>query len=92
MTRRILVTGGSGYIGSGADPAGDLGEAHQPESHLIPLAIEAALGSGPPLQVFGLDFPTRDGACVWDFIHVSDLARAHVAALSAPCPKAASSP
>lgn len=75
------------FNASGADPDGDLGEAHQPESHLIPLAIEAALGYGPPLQVFGLDFPTRDGACVRDFIHVSDLARAHVAALSAPLPE-----
>lgn len=72
------------FNASGADPEGELGEAHQPESHLIPLALEAALGFGPPLKVFGLDFPTHDGACVRDFIHVADLARAHVAALTAP--------
>jgi len=72
------------FNASGADPEGELGEAHQPESHLIPLAVEAALGFGPPLKVFGLDFPTHDGACVRDFIHVADLARAHIAALAAP--------
>ena len=72
------------FNASGADPEGELGEAHQPESHLIPLALEAALGFGPPLKVFGLDFPTRDGACVRDFIHVADLARAHVKALTVP--------
>lgn len=72
------------FNASGADVEGELGEAHHPESHLIPLAIEAALGHGPPLAVFGLDFPTPDGACVRDFIHVTDLAHAHVAALSAP--------
>ena len=76
------------FNASGADPEGELGEAHQPESHLIPLALEAALGFGPPLKVFGLDFPTRDGACVRDFIHVADLARAHVAALTVPVDEA----
>jgi UDP-glucose-4-epimerase GalE len=65
----------------GADPEGEIGEAHCPESHLIPLAIEAALGLGPALTVFGRDFPTPDGACIRDYIHVSDLARAHVLAL-----------
>lgn len=67
----------------GADPEGEIGEAHQPESHLIPLAIEAALGLGPALTVFGQDFPTPDGACVRDYIHVADLAQAHVLALDA---------
>ena len=67
----------------GADPEGEIGEAHYPESHLIPLTIEAALGLGPALTVFGQDFPTPDGACIRDYIHVSDLAQAHVLALDA---------
>lgn len=57
-----------------------MGEAHYPETHLIPLAIEAALG-GAPLTVFGSDYPTPDGSCVRDYIHVADLARAHDLAL-----------
>jgi UDP-glucose 4-epimerase/UDP-arabinose 4-epimerase len=72
------------FNASGADPEGEIGEAHQPESHLIPLAIEAALGLGPALTVFGRDFPTADGACIRDYIHVADLAAAHVRALDAP--------
>ncbi|RYG88203.1 MAG: UDP-glucose 4-epimerase GalE [Alphaproteobacteria bacterium] len=71
------------FNAAGADPGGELGEAHHPESHLIPLAIEAALGLGRPLTVFGQDFPTADGACVRDYIHVADLAQAHVLALDA---------
>jgi UDP-glucose 4-epimerase/UDP-arabinose 4-epimerase len=74
------------FNAAGADPSATIGEAHDPETHLIPLAIEAALGAGPPLTVFGLDFDTPDGACLRDYIHVSDLARAHVAALTAPTP------
>ena len=69
------------FNASGADPDGDLGEAHNPETHLIPLAIEAALTGSRPLTVFGQDFPTKDGSCVRDYIHVTDLARAHVLAL-----------
>lgn len=69
------------FNAAGADPDGEIGEAHFPESHLIPLAIEAALGLGPALTVFGQDFPTSDGACVRDYIHVADLAQAHVLAL-----------
>jgi UDP-arabinose 4-epimerase len=65
----------------GADPAGELAERHDPETHLIPLAIDAATGKGPPLRVFGTDYPTADGTCERDFVHVSDLATAHVAAL-----------
>jgi UDP-glucose-4-epimerase GalE len=72
------------FNASGADPEGEIGEAHQPESHLIPLAIEAALGLGPRLTVFGRDFSTPDGACIRDYIHVADLAEAHVRALDAP--------
>ncbi|HEY0101948.1 MAG TPA: UDP-glucose 4-epimerase GalE [Brevundimonas sp.] len=71
------------FNAAGADPDGEIGEAHSPESHLIPLAIEAALGLGSPLTVFGQDFPTPDGACVRDYIHVADLAQAHVLALAA---------
>ena len=66
----------------GADPSGLIGEAHDPETHLIPLAIAAALGKGKPLTVFGADFGTADGTCLRDYIHVSDLAQAHVDALA----------
>jgi UDP-glucose-4-epimerase GalE len=69
------------FNASGADPAGGLGECHQPETHLIPLALRAAAGTGPPLRLFGADWPTRDGSCERDFVHVSDLADAHVRAL-----------
>ena len=65
----------------GADPGGELAERHDPETHLVPLAIDAATRRGPPLQIFGSDYPTADGSCERDFIHVSDLASAHVAAL-----------
>ena len=74
------------FNAAGADPDGELGEAHSPETHLIPLAIEAAMGAGPALTVFGRDFPTRDGSCVRDYIHVCDLARAHVLALGLDLP------
>src|SRR6195952_3777686 len=67
------------FNAAGADPSGLIGEAHEPETHLIPLAIAAALGAGKPLTVFGNDFDTPDGACLRDYIHVSDLAAAHVA-------------
>jgi UDP-arabinose 4-epimerase len=65
----------------GADPDGELSERHDPETHLIPLAVDAATGRGPPLQIFGADYSTADGTCERDYIHVSDLASAHVAAL-----------
>jgi UDP-arabinose 4-epimerase len=68
------------FNAAGADSSGELAERHQPETHLIPLAIDAAMRWGPPLQVFGSDYPTADGTCERDFIHVSDLADAHVAA------------
>jgi len=80
------------FNAAGADPSGLIGEAHEPETHLIPLAIAAALGDGPPLTVFGDDFDTPDGACLRDYIHVSDLAAAHVAALSADLPPGAFEP
>jgi UDP-glucose 4-epimerase/UDP-arabinose 4-epimerase len=72
------------FNAAGADPSGLIGEAHEPETHLIPLAIAAALGDGKPLTVFGADFDTPDGTCLRDYVHVNDLAAAHVAALEAP--------
>ncbi len=69
------------FNAAGAHPAGLLGESHDPETHLIPLVLQAVLGQRPPLKVFGRDYPTPDGTCVRDYIHVMDLARAHLAAL-----------
>jgi UDP-arabinose 4-epimerase len=65
----------------GADGDGDLGEDHHPETHLIPRAIMAATGQIPYLDIFGADYPTPDGTCIRDYVHVSDLAIAHLAAL-----------
>ncbi len=64
----------------GGEPKAGLGEAHDPETHLIPLLLQAA-DSGKPIQIFGNDYPTSDGTCVRDYIHVGDLAEAHIAAL-----------
>ena len=69
------------FNAAGADPAGELGERHDPETHLIPLALRAACGTGPALTVYGTDYPTPDGSCIRDFVHVSDLATAHAFAL-----------
>jgi UDP-glucose-4-epimerase GalE len=69
------------FNAAGADQGGEIGEAHAPETHLLPLAADAALGLGPALTVLGADYPTSDGSCIRDFIHVSDLADAHVRAL-----------
>ena len=69
------------FNAAGADPAGRLGEDHDPETHLIPLAIDAALGRRPPLTLFGTDYDTPDGTCIRDYVHVSDLADAHLRAL-----------
>jgi UDP-glucose 4-epimerase len=66
---------------AGADPEGDLGEQHQPETHLIPLMLEAVAGKRPALTLHGSDYPTTDGTCVRDFVHVADLAEAHVLGL-----------
>jgi UDP-glucose-4-epimerase GalE len=70
------------FNAAGADPDGELGEEHAPESHLIPLAIAAAQGRGGPLSLYGTDYPTPDGTAVRDYIHVADLAEAHLRALA----------
>ena len=69
------------FNASGAAPALGLGERHEPETHLLPLVIGAALGKRPPLTVFGTDYATPDGTCVRDYVHVLDLADAHLLAL-----------
>ncbi|WP_084365687.1 UDP-glucose 4-epimerase GalE [Rhizobium sp. RU36D] len=69
------------FNAAGADPQGQIGEWHEPETHVIPLAIDAALGRRPSFSVFGTDYDTRDGTCVRDYVHVLDLADAHVRAL-----------
>jgi UDP-glucose-4-epimerase GalE len=69
------------FNAAGAEVSASLGEDHEPETHLVPLAIDAALGTRPPIQLFGDDWPTADGTCVRDYIHVMDLAEAHVRAL-----------
>jgi UDP-glucose 4-epimerase len=66
------------FNAAGADAAGDFGEDHEPESHLIPLVLGAAAGRREDARIFGTDYPTPDGTCLRDYIHVSDLARAHV--------------
>lgn len=66
---------------AGADPEGETGEQHVPETHLIPLMLDAVAGKRPALTVFGTDYPTRDGTCVRDYVHVTDLADAHVLGL-----------
>ena len=65
----------------GAHPSGRLGEAHKPETHLIPLTLQIALGQRPELTIFGANYPTPDGTCIRDYIHVCDLAKAHILAL-----------
>jgi UDP-glucose 4-epimerase len=71
------------FNAAGADAEGEFGEDHTPETHLIPLTLQAASGRRPEIQIFGTDYPTPDGTCLRDYIHVSDLARAHVAGLQA---------
>ena len=71
------------FNAAGADADGEFGEDHDPETHLIPLVLDAAAGRRPEAQIYGADYPTPDGTCLRDYIHVSDLARAHVAGLQA---------
>lgn len=91
MVERILADAAAAYglrsvalryfNAAGASADGAIGESHHPETHLIPNVLRAALGSGPGLKVFGDDYPTRDGTCVRDYVHVDDLAQAHRLAL-----------
>ncbi|WP_377887649.1 UDP-glucose 4-epimerase GalE [Alkalihalobacillus sp. R86527] len=69
------------FNAAGADPEGRIGEDHDPESHLIPIVLQAALGQREKVSIFGNDYPTKDGTCVRDYIHVLDLAQAHYLAL-----------
>lgn len=69
------------FNAAGADPDGDIGEDHAPETHLIPLVLQTALGQRKEIHIFGDDYPTKDGTCVRDYIHINDLAQAHLLAL-----------
>lgn len=69
------------FNAAGASPRGDLGEAHDPETHLIPLVLQTALGQRPAVEIFGTDYDTPDGTCIRDYLHVDDLAAAHALAL-----------
>jgi len=87
ILRECAKAGGFSYVSlryfnaAGADIEGGLGEDHVPETHLVPLVVKAALGLLPRVSIFGNDYPTADGTCVRDYIHVSDLANAHLLAL-----------
>ena len=69
------------FNAAGADPDGEIGEDHRPETHLIPLVLQAALGKMQAVSIFGDDYPTPDGTCIRDYIHINDLAQAHLLAL-----------
>jgi UDP-glucose 4-epimerase len=71
------------FNASGAHPNGRIGERHRPETHLIPLVLEVATGRRPHISVFGADYPTKDGTCLRDYVHVCDLAQAHLLAIDA---------
>jgi UDP-glucose 4-epimerase len=71
------------FNAAGAAPDAAIGEDHDPETHLVPIVLEVALGRRQAVEVFGTDYPTRDGTCVRDYIHVDDLARAHILAMEA---------
>ena len=74
------------FNAAGASPDGDLGEDHTPESHLIPLLLQTALGQRKHVTIFGQDYPTADGTCIRDYIHVDDLGTAHIKALEQVAP------
>jgi len=69
------------FNAAGADPQGDIGELHDPETHLIPLVLQTAMGQKGKISIFGNDYETKDGTCIRDYIHVNDLADAHILAL-----------
>ncbi len=69
------------FNAAGSDPDGELGERHHPETHLIPLVLDAADGRRPAIEIYGSDYPTPDGTCIRDYVHVADLAEAHVLTL-----------
>ncbi|MHB8716894.1 MAG: UDP-glucose 4-epimerase GalE [Sulfuricaulis sp.] len=69
------------FNAAGADPSGMLGERHNPETHLIPLILQVAMGERGAIQIYGTDYPTPDGTCIRDYVHVSDLTQAHLLAL-----------
>ena len=71
------------FNAAGADAAGKIGERHQPETHLVPLVLQVATGERDAIRIFGTDYPTPDGTCLRDYVHVSDLTRAHLLALEA---------
>lgn len=71
------------FNAAGADPDAEIGEWHDPETHLIPLVLDAALGRAEPVRIFGMDYDTPDGTCIRDYIHVNDLAEVHILALEA---------
>ena len=75
------------FNASGASPKGDIGEDHTPETHLIPLVLQTLLGQRSHIEIFGTDYPTPDGTCIRDYIHVDDLAQAHLLALEKLQPK-----
>ncbi len=69
------------FNASGADPSGKIGESHNPETHLIPLVLQTAKGERDAIRIYGTDYPTEDGSCIRDYIHVNDLADAHILAM-----------
>jgi UDP-glucose 4-epimerase len=69
------------FNAAGADPSGKLGERHEPETHLIPLVLKVATGERQAIQIYGTDYPTEDGTCIRDYVHVRDLTQAHLLAL-----------
>jgi UDP-arabinose 4-epimerase len=69
------------FNAAGADPDGEIGESHHPETHLVPLVLQTALGQRPQIEIYGADYPTPDGTAIRDYVHVQDLAEAHLRAL-----------